>query len=41
MPSERCDYFRREVRKWIRDTQVIRHKDNNNPRKAIWYYDLL
>jgi hypothetical protein len=41
MPSERRDYFRKEVRKWLRDIQVIRLMDSNNPGKASWYYDLL
>jgi hypothetical protein len=41
MPSERRDYFRKEVRKWLRDIQAIRLKDSNNPGEASWYYDLL
>jgi hypothetical protein len=41
MPDELRAYFRKEVRKWLRDIQTIRLKPHNKPGKAAWYYDLL
>ncbi len=41
MPAERRAYFRKEVRKWLREIQTIRLKDSDKPGKASWYYGLL
>jgi hypothetical protein len=34
-------HFRKEIRTWLRDIQVIRLKPHTKPGTARWYFDLL
>ncbi len=40
-PPETRQYFRRELRTWLRDIQTLKFKSNNRPGSFKFYFDLL